>query len=123
MTSRPDPDVYGGLVDHLIEVALSDARIRALWIEGASMQSLRRPYAELEVHLATDEPSFSPVHSELEGLVGAAGELTDPRWSDVTRFARQLEGSLDGAPITVILEKTSLLAKRPRSAVLARPFT
>jgi hypothetical protein len=101
----------------MVEAAISDPRIRALWLEGASPAELRRPYRRLEVHLACDEPEFAALLGELERLVAGASRLESAVWSDVPRLARQLAGLLEGAPVAAVLEKTSLLAKRPRQAV------
>jgi hypothetical protein len=117
MASRSAGEVYGAMVDRLVKAASADGRVKALWLEGGTLAELRRPYRRLEVHLASDEPDFPSLAAELEGFIGAGG-LTSPRWSDVPRFARQLEGLLEGFPITAVLEKSSLLAKRPRSAVV-----
>ena len=116
---RNSSTVYGELVDRLILEIQKDTRIRALWIEGESMEELRRPYKKLEVHLATDEPDFADLQASLEKLVAGEGKLSRVEWSEVPRFASQLEAVLEEAPITVVLEKTSLLAKRPRLALLA----
>ena len=115
---RNSSTVYGELVDRLILEIQKDTRIRALWIEGESMEELRRPYKKLEVHLATDEPDFADLQASLEKLVAGEGNLSRVEWSEVPRFASQLEAVLEEAPITVVLEKTSLLAKRPRLALL-----
>jgi hypothetical protein len=117
--ARSPAEIYAEVVDRLISAANSDPRVCALWLEGASLSDLRRPYRQLRVHLACDEPNFSALEGDLERIVAGPGSLSAPRWSDVPRFARQLEATLEGEPVTLCLEKTSLLAKRPRAAVLA----
>lgn len=119
MTAAASPsEVYARAVDRLVLAAAADARLRAVWLEGATLPEVRRPYTRLEVHLACDEPDFPAVVAGLEALAGGLGTLTSPRWSDVPRFARQLDCLLDGAPATLVLEKSSLLAKRPRAVVV-----
>jgi hypothetical protein len=117
--ARTPSDVYADAVDRLISAASADDRIRALWLEGATQMELRRPYRQLRVHLACDEPHFAALEGEVERMLAGPAALAGPRWSDVPRFARQLEATLEGQPVTLCLEKSSLLAKRPRAAVLA----
>jgi hypothetical protein len=119
MPVRSAAEIYGELVDRLLAAAGADPRVKALWLEGDSPADLRRPYRMLEVHLAADEPDFAPVVAGIESLVGGGGPVADAQWADVPRFARELRCTLDGAPVTVIVEKSSLLAKRPRAAVAA----
>ncbi len=119
MTAEPrkEEDVYGETVDRLVAAAAGDPRVRALWLEASDREDLRRPWRRLEVHLAADEPDFDGLLADLPRIVAGGGPLTGVAWSDVPRFAREMKGLLAGAPITVVLEKSSLLAKRPRSAV------
>ncbi len=110
-------EIYSRAVDRLISAGIGDRRVRALWLEGASRKELRPPYKKLEIHLAADEPDFDGLLRDLEGFVAGPAKLHVESWSDVPRFARELKGLLEGQPITVILEKTSFLPKRPRNAV------
>ncbi len=119
MTERNPARTYAALVERLIDAAGGDARIKALWLEGKEPRELRRPYGRVEVHLAADEPDFDAVLAGLEKLLAGPAKLTEPRWSEVQRFARQIDCKIDGEPVTAILEKTSLLAKRKRLAVAA----
>ena len=114
---RGAAEVYGDLVDRLVAAAGADRRIKAVWLEGKSREELRRPFATVELHLAADEPDFEAVRAGLEALLAGGHPLADVRWAEVPRFARELRGLLEGHPVTVVLEKTSLLAKRPRTAV------
>ncbi len=119
MTETNPARTYAAVVDRLIDAASGDPRIKALWLEGKEPRELRRPYARLEVHLAADEPDFAALLSRFENLLAGPAKLTEPRWSDVPRFARQFDCRIDGKPVTAIIEKTSLLAKRKRTAVAA----
>jgi len=107
----------GGLVDRLVDAANRDPRVKALWLEGAEPGELRRPYRRLEVHLAADEPDFDAVLADLDRLVAGPSVFSVEGRAEVPRFAREVRGLLDGRPVTAVLEKTSLLAKRPRAAV------
>ncbi len=104
-------------LDRLLAAAGSDARIRALWLEAPSRAELRRPFRRLEVHLATDEPDFDAVLAGLEAILAGPSRLESVRRSDVPRFARQIDAVVDGASIAVVVERTSLIPKRPRAAV------
>ena len=109
---------YDEIADRLVEWALSEGRIRALWLEGSTLAELRRPYSRLEVHLAADEPEFPRVMAELEatlaGLLGARVE----RVSETQRFARELQLQAGQLSFTLIAEQSHLLAKRPRAEVV-----
>jgi hypothetical protein len=107
----------GGLVDRLVDAANRDARVKALWLEGPSPESVRRPYAALDIHLAVDEPDYDAVLAGLEGMVGDGRRIDGLAWADVPRFARQMSFRFEGTPVAVVLEKTPLLPKRPRAAV------
>jgi hypothetical protein len=111
------PSVYRAAVDRIVAGATADPRIKAVWLEGKDGADLRPPYRRLEVHLAADDPDFAAVLEKLEGLVAGPSRLEVAGRTEVPRFARQIEGRLDGAPLTVVLEKSPLLAKRPRAAV------
>jgi len=108
---------YAALVDRLVEAARNDPRIKALWLEGSSPATLRPPYASVEAHIAVDEPDFDEAVRGLEAVVGGGRAPAGVRWADVPRFARELTCLLDGFPVTTVVEKTSLLPKRPRAAV------
>src|SRR5262249_18351294 len=94
---REANQVYGALVDRLIDAVNADPRVRALWLEGPAMAGLRRPYRQLEVHLACDEPDCAAVLGGLEALVAGPGTLGGAAWSEVPRFARELRGSLEAS--------------------------
>jgi len=117
MSEKSQAEIYRSLVDRLVSSGVDDRRLRALWLEGATREELLPPYRRLEIHIATDEPDFDGLLSDLEALIAGQGELQVKGWSDTPRFARELQGLLDGQPITVIMEKTCFLAKRPRRAV------
>jgi hypothetical protein len=112
-----DASVYGAVVDRIVAGAAAEPRIKAVWLESADRGDLRPPYRRLEVHLAADDPDFAAVLEGLERLVAGPSRLEVSARTEVPRFARQIEGRIDGAPVTVILEKSPLLAKRPRAAV------
>lgn len=111
--------------DRLIDLAVHDPRVRALWIEADAAVKLRRPYSALEVHAALDEPDFPGFVAELEGLLGDAFAVRVLARSDTQRHAKQLDLELSnpamaGAPLGVrfIAEQSYLLAKRPRAYVV-----
>jgi hypothetical protein len=117
--TRTHQDIYGDAVERLIAQAAGDPRIRAVWLESAVREELRRPWRRIEVHLAADEPDFEALLADLPRLLAGSAPLTAVEWSEVPRFAREMKALLEGAPVTVVLEKSSLLAKRPRAAVSA----
>ena len=120
MATKSAADVYAELVERLAEAARAEPRVKALWLEAATREALRPPYASLEAHLAADEPDFAFIISRVESLAAGPGRrLEDVRWSDVPRFAREMRAVLDGRPFAVVVEQTPLLAKRPRTAVSA----
>lgn len=121
------PTLYVELVDRLVDAVIEDDRARALWIEGETLQQLRRPFGRVRVHLDADEPAFPELVEGLENLLsGISVKVSAPRWSDTIRNARQLDASIeiqtDGDPlqgeITFVVECSAFLAKRRRKAVL-----
>jgi len=114
---RTNEEIYGEAVERLISAATGDPRIRALWLEAPVREELRRPWRRIEIHLAADEPDFDALLADLPSLVAGPDALAGVTWSEVPRFAQEMKAHLDGAQLTVVLEKSSLLAKRPRSAV------
>jgi hypothetical protein len=123
--AAPETTVYVELVDRLVDPVVADTRVRALWIEGESPRALRRPFGRVAIHLVADEPDFPALTGALEGLLARAGvELANPRWSDTRRHARQLDAraALDAGgvrlagDVTIIVECSAFLAKRPRRA-------
>jgi hypothetical protein len=113
---------YDDIVDRVLRWALDVPSVRALWLESNSPAGVRRPYAAIELHLAADEPDFACLLGELPGalesLLGV--RLLDIR--DAPRFARELELESrgirgDNMPWTLIVERTSMLAKRRRICV------
>jgi hypothetical protein len=111
------PAIYGALVDRIVAGAAADPRIKAVWLEASDRADLRPPYRRLEVHLAAEEPDFAAILEGLDRLVAGPTRLEVTGRAEVPRFARQIEGRIEGAPVTVVLEKSPLLAKRPRAAV------
>lgn len=114
----PGPDA---LVDRLLTWAIAEPRARAVWVEGETAREVRRPYPRFDAHVAADEPDFDGV---LDGLRGAAERILGAQLvgiEDAPRFAKELRLEW-GRPPTgtsgrVVLERTSLLAKRPRAYV------
>ncbi len=110
---------HDGIADRLLEWSLGEPTVRALWIEGGTLPDVRRPYRQLEAHLGADEPDVSTVVDKLPGalkeILGA--ELVGT--ADVPRLAKELRFSKGDLAWSVIVERTSMLAKRPRARVVA----
>jgi hypothetical protein len=116
---------YDAIADRLVDLAVQEGRIRALWVEADALRELRRPYAKLEVHLAADEPQFPGLIADLEKLLGGVLRVENRGVREAQRFARQFDLRLSekgaaapGLPLALIVEQTSLLAKRPRAHVV-----
>jgi hypothetical protein len=109
---------YDEIADRLVEWAVSAPRLRALWLEGGTLEELRRPYRKLEVHLAADEPEFPLVIAELEATLTRLTAARVERAGETQRFARELELRSGRLPFTLIAEQSHLLAKRPRAEVV-----
>lgn len=105
------------VVDDVVQWALSREDVRAVWIEGHHRASVRRPYEDIELHIAVDEPDFNTVLDALskspEGMAGSVvGDVSETHCR-----ALQLQLEAHGVKWTLILERTSMLAKRPRAYV------
>lgn len=109
---------FDEIADRLIDWACTDARVQALWIEAATTSTLRRPYAQLEVHLAADEPDYPGVLLELRQGMKALPNAKVLSSVETQRFARELRLEVDGQALVLIAEQSNLLAKRPRAAVV-----
>jgi hypothetical protein len=116
---------YDEIADRLIEIAVDDERIRAIWVEADERQRIRRPYAQLEAHLAADEPIFPGLVDDLERLLGEKLVVEVRAVSDTQRLAKQFDLRIgrkshggETLPVTVIVEQSCYLAKRPRAWVV-----
>ena len=127
MSAMNQPSLtYDGIADRLIEIAIDDDRIRAVWVEADAKEKVRRPYAALEIHLAADEPLFPAVVAGIEELMAPTLDVEVLAREDTQRLARQLslavrakETKDDSAlPVTLIIEQSCYLAKRPRAWVV-----
>jgi len=106
------------IADKLVDWAVNDDRIRALWIEAPAVRDLRRPYKTLEAHVAADEPVFpSLVEDVLRGIKSIPG-LKVLSAADTPRFAKEVRMELGNQAFVLIAEQSFLLAKRPRAAVV-----
>lgn len=110
---------WDALADRLVSWAIAEPRVRAVWVEGASAREVRRPYPHLDAHVAADEPEFDGVFDELRGAVERVLGARLAGIEDVPRFAKELRLEWGDPPAAasgrVVLERTSLLAKRPRA--------
>jgi hypothetical protein len=106
------------LADLLLQWALEEPEIRALWIEGESLDGVRRPYRDLAAHIAADEPSYASLLDRTPQALETRLGARVVRMDDTPRFAKKLQVDTRGLPWTLIVEKTSLLAKRPRAHVV-----
>src|SRR5262249_33750311 len=109
---------YKEMADRWIDWATREEKVRALWIEGSTLDELRRPYSKLCLHVAADEPSFPAVLADLTGSMDRIIEARVFKVTDTTRFAKELLARTGSLEFTVIVEQSNLLAKRPRSEVV-----
>ncbi len=108
------------IADQWIDWAVSEPRVRALWIEAEDVKLLRRPYASLRMHLAAEEPDYP---SLLVDLSRSTVKLAIPGLrvasvTDTPRFAKELKLGARDRVFTLIAEQSYLLAKRPRAEVV-----
>jgi hypothetical protein len=111
------PATFDDIADRLIAWAIGEERVRALWIEGDSIEEVRRPYRKLRLHVAADEPAFPALLLALPAALQAAAGAKVLRVGDTPRLAKEIalrSGDLD---LTLVAEQTNLLAKRPRAEV------
>jgi len=109
---------YDDVADRLLGWALSRCDVRALWLEGGSLEEIRRPYGRLAVHLAADEPDFQAIVVALrEGLPALLGARITSE-GEARRFAREFRLEAGDLAWMLIAERTSMLAKRPRAHVV-----
>lgn len=109
---------FADIVDRMVVWAIGRDDVRALWVEGDAAGDVRRPYPALRLHVAADEPEFPPLVDALPGVIGEALGATLLSAEDAIRWARELRFRMpDGRAWTLIAERTSMLAKRPRAHV------
>ena len=105
------------IADRLVSWAVSEPALRALWVEGSVPRDVRRPYEAPTFHVAVDEPDFAAMVDgmgpTLDRLVG--GKVLSV--ADVPRFAKELGVEVEGRGLRLVIERTSMLAKRPRAHV------
>lgn len=110
---------YEEIVDRMVEWAVREEKVRALWIEGDTLQDVRRPYETLRLHAAADEPLFPALLSDLTQSLDRITQAEVVQVTDTPRFAKKLlargPGNLE---FTLVLEQSNLLAKRPRCEVI-----
>ncbi len=97
---------------------LHDARVDALWLEGADDSIQWPPYRELDVHLSIPEPQLQALRGEFHALLTRAGGVTE--FSQQAAPLQGFAGSAklaDGSSLTYRLERSSQIAKVPRRAV------
>jgi hypothetical protein len=105
-------------VRRLSAALASDARIEALWLEGADESIQWPPYCVIDVHVSVAEPNLPAVRAEFEALLRAADAITEysQQAAPLQGFAGTAKLS-DGTPLTYRLERSSQVAKVPRRAV------
>lgn len=123
---------YDAIVDTFVEWAVGEPRARALWLEGRSPAEIRRPYRSLELHVAADEPDLEALAMELPKVTLERTDAQLVEMRDAGRRARDFRfrhetaaaaPGGDGPPRieetrwSIVLEATSMLAKRPRAYV------
>lgn len=108
---------FNDVADRLIDWAIGDERVRALWIEGDSLEEIRRPYRKLRLHVAADEPAFPALVAGLGAALEMAAGAKILRVGETTRLAKELTLRSGSLELTLIAEQTNLLAKRPRAEV------
>jgi hypothetical protein len=105
-------------VRRLSAALAGDARVEALWLEGADDAIQWPPYRALDLHLSIAEPDLQAVRADFERLLRGADAL-----SEFSQQAAPLQGFAgtgklsDGTPLTYRLERSSQIAKVPRRAV------
>jgi hypothetical protein len=113
-----DPaSTFDGIADRLIDWSIGEERVRALWVEGDSLEEVRRPYRKLRIHLAADEPAFPALVASLPVALEAAAGAKVLRIGETARLAKELALRAGSLELTLIAEQTNLLAKRPRAEV------
>ena len=106
------------IADKLIDWAVNEPRVRALWIEGGQLADLRRPYRALRLHLAADEPVYAGL---AQGIAEGLAYLPTAKLvsaADTPRFTREFTFLAGDQMFTLIAEQSYLLAKRPRVEVI-----
>ena len=111
-------DSFDSVLDALVEWATKESLVRSLWIEGATLRDVRRPYTSRDVHVCADEPAFPEL---LEALPKALQNTIDGEVVEITdteRFAKCHEVRAGEHAFSLIVEQSNLLAKRPRAEVI-----
>ena len=108
---------FDGIADRLIDWAIQEERVRALWVEGGSLDEIRRPYRKLRLHVAADEPAFPGLVAGLPAALETAVGAKVLRVGDTPRLAKELSLRSGNLELTLVAEQTNLLAKRPRAEV------
>ena len=105
------------IVDGMVRWAISEMDVQAIWLEGSLPVDIRRPYETLDVHVAVDEPCFSRILTTLPSVLADLTGASIEEATDTPCRAKLLRVTDSGASWPLILERTSMLAKRPRAHV------
>jgi len=108
---------YDTIVDRMMDWAIGNPVLRALWVEGSSIEEVRRPYRTLALHLAVDEPDFAATFQRIEALLERLLDARVLGVVDARCSAKEFRLTSGGLPWTLTVEKSSMLAKRPRAHV------
>jgi len=107
------------LLFRLMPVFFDEPRIEAVWVEGEPAGARPRLKSPLELHVAAPEPVFDAVVRDLPRLVGSRIEakFSAPGPSDFEGRTFDVE-TASGVLIRLTVERTALVGKRPRRAIL-----
>ena len=106
------------VVDGLIPLALKDPRICILWLEGDSLEQVRRPYERLDLRMAAMDPDFDPLYGDRQTIFEriAPGAMIEEE--PVEFEGRRAQVTLpSGTRFRVTFERMSLLGKKGRAEV------
>lgn len=107
------------LLFRIMPAFFDEPRVEAVWVEGEPSGPRPRLAAPLDLHVAAPEPVFDSLVRDLPALVSArlSVPVTGPAPADFEGKAFSLRSDA-GVAVTITVERTALVGKRPRRAIL-----
>ena len=119
--ARPEEAPLRDLLFRLMPAFFDEPRIEAVWVEGEPLPTGARPRltAPLDLHVAAAEPVFEAVVRDLPKILASRVRATVSAPGAADFEGRSFSVKTEGGPdIALTVERTALVGKRPRRAIL-----
>jgi hypothetical protein len=108
------------LLFRLMPAFFDEPRVEAVWVEGEPCGARPRLASPLDLHVAAPEPVFDSLLRDLPAILARrlpSVSVTGPGPADFEGKSFRFR-SADGVDVALTVERTALVGKRPRRAIL-----